>query len=70
MAIHPAQVSVINEAFTPGDEEVEWAERVLEAREDAEADGRGVFRVDDEMIDAPLIARAERIMERHRASTE
>jgi citrate lyase subunit beta/citryl-CoA lyase len=70
MAIHPAQVSVINEAFTPGDEEVEWAERVLEARDDAEADGRGVFRVDDEMIDAPLIARAERIMERHRASTE
>jgi citrate lyase subunit beta/citryl-CoA lyase len=70
MAIHPAQVAVINEAFTPDDEEVEWAERVLEARDDAEADGRGVFRVDDEMIDAPLIARAERIMERHRASTE
>ncbi|WP_178916684.1 CoA ester lyase [Natronomonas gomsonensis] len=68
MAIHPAQVAVINEAFTPDGEEVEWAETVLEARDDAEADGRGVFRVDDEMIDAPLIARAERIMERHRAS--
>ena len=70
MAIHPAQVSVINEAFTPDSDEVEWAERVLEARDEADAEGRGVFRVDDEMIDAPLIARAERIMERHRATAD
>jgi citrate lyase subunit beta/citryl-CoA lyase len=70
MAIHPAQVSVINEAFTPDSEEVEWAERVLTASEAADAEGRGVFRVDDEMIDAPLIARAERIMERYRASMD
>jgi citrate lyase subunit beta/citryl-CoA lyase len=68
MAIHPAQVEVINAAFTPDPEAVEWAERVLEARE--AADGRGVFRVDDEMIDAPLIARAERVMERYRAARE
>jgi citrate lyase subunit beta/citryl-CoA lyase len=68
MAIHPDQVSVINEAFSPGEEDVEWAERVLEAREAADDEGRGVFRVDGEMIDAPLIARAERIMERHRAA--
>jgi citrate lyase subunit beta/citryl-CoA lyase len=68
MAIHPAQVDVINEAFTPDPETVEWAERVLEARE--AADGRGVFRVDGEMIDAPLVARAERVMERYRAGRE
>jgi len=68
MAIHPGQVEVINEAFTPDAEEVEWAERVLEARE--AADGRGVFRVDDEMIDAPLLARAERVMERYRGAQE
>jgi citrate lyase subunit beta/citryl-CoA lyase len=68
MAIHPAQVDVINEAFTPDPETVEWAERVLEARE--AADGPGVFRVDEEMIDAPLVARAERVMERYRAGRE
>jgi citrate lyase subunit beta/citryl-CoA lyase len=68
MAIHPAQVEVINEAFTPDADAVEWARRVLEAREAADAEGRGVFRVDDEMIDAPLIARAERILERYRAA--
>jgi citrate lyase subunit beta/citryl-CoA lyase len=70
MAIHPGQVPVINEAFTPGEGDVEWAERVLEAREAADAEERGVFRVDGEMIDAPLIARAERIIERHRAAEE
>jgi citrate lyase subunit beta/citryl-CoA lyase len=68
MAIHPAQVEVINDAFTPDPERIEWAERVLDAREEAEAEGRGVFRVDDEMIDAPLIAQAERIVERARAA--
>jgi citrate lyase subunit beta/citryl-CoA lyase len=68
IAIHPGQVEVINEAFTPDAEDIEWAERVLEARE--AADGRGVFRVDDEMIDAPLLARAERVMERYRAARE
>ncbi|WP_336136401.1 HpcH/HpaI aldolase/citrate lyase family protein [Natronomonas amylolytica] len=70
MAIHPGQVGVINEAFTPAESDVEWAERVLAAREEADAEERGVFRVDGEMIDAPLIARAERIMERHRAAEE
>jgi citrate lyase subunit beta / citryl-CoA lyase len=70
MAIHPAQVAPINGAFTPDPDEVEWAKRVLEAREVAEREGRGVFRVDDEMIDAPLIARAERIVERARAADE
>ncbi|MDL5363625.1 CoA ester lyase [Halalkalicoccus sp. NIPERK01] len=66
MAIHPGQVGPINEAFTPDPEAIEWAERVLDARDRAESEGRGVFRVDGEMIDAPLIARAERIRERAR----
>jgi citrate lyase subunit beta/citryl-CoA lyase len=61
MAIHPAQVPVINDAFTPTDEQIEWAERVLDARDEHE---EGVFRVDDEMIDAPLIARAENVLDR------
>jgi citrate lyase subunit beta/citryl-CoA lyase len=68
MAIHPAQVPVINDAFTPAAERVEWAERVLEARDEAEAEGRAVFSVDGEMIDAPLIAQAERVLERADAS--
>ncbi|MDR9431326.1 MAG: CoA ester lyase [Natronomonas sp.] len=68
IAIHPSQVEVINETFTPDPEDVEWANRVLDAAKAAEAEGRGVFRVDDEMIDAPLIERAEAILDRHRAA--
>ena len=64
IAIHPAQVEPINDAYTPSPERVEWAERVLAARTEADADDRGVFRVDGEMIDAPLIAQAERVIER------
>ena len=68
MAIHPGQVKPINEAFTPDSEEIAWAERVLDARDRANEEGRGVFRVDGEMIDAPLIAQAERIKERARVA--
>jgi citrate lyase subunit beta/citryl-CoA lyase len=68
LAIHPSQVEPINEAFTPDSQEVAWAARVLEARDEADRAGRGVFSVDGEMIDAPLIAQAERIAERAAAS--
>ena len=68
LAIHPAQVDPINEAFMPDDDEVEWAEAVLDARDGARREGRAVFQVDGEMIDAPLIAQAERIVERSAAA--
>ncbi|SFS76723.1 HpcH/HpaI aldolase/citrate lyase family protein [Halostagnicola kamekurae] len=64
LAIHPAQVAPIAAAFEPTGEEVTWARDVLAAKRDADDDGRGVFEVDGEMIDAPLIARAERILDR------
>ncbi len=66
LAIHPAQVGPINEVYTPDEDAIEWAESVLEARRKADAEDRGVFEVDGEMIDAPLIAQAERIRERAR----
>ncbi|RQG90019.1 CoA ester lyase [Natrarchaeobius halalkaliphilus] len=65
LAIHPAQIEPINESFTPNDDELEWATAVLEAKRHADREGRGVFELDGEMIDAPLIARAERIRRRH-----
>ena len=67
LAIHPAQVPIINEAFTPAEEDVAWARRVLEAAGvERESTGGevGVLEVDGEMIDAPLLARAERVAER------
>jgi citrate lyase subunit beta / citryl-CoA lyase len=70
MAIHPAQVPVINSAFVPDDERIAWAKRVLDARESEVSAGAGVFRVDGEMIDAPLVAQAERVLTLARAAEE
>jgi citrate lyase subunit beta/citryl-CoA lyase len=64
LAIHPSQVGPINEAFTPDPGRVAWARRILDARDEAGADGRAVFAVDGEMIDAPLVAQARRVVER------
>jgi citrate lyase subunit beta/citryl-CoA lyase len=64
MVVHPGQVAVVHDALAPDPDEVAWAERVLTARDEADREGRGVFEVDGEMIDAPLIARAERILDR------
>lgn len=68
LAIHPAQVSVINDAFTPDDERVEWAERVLSAKREADERGKGVFEVDGEMVDAPLVEQARTVLERAEAA--
>ena len=68
LAIHPSQVDPINEAFTPDPDEIAWADRVLDARDEADREGRGGFSVDGEMIDAPLVAQAERIVERAAAA--
>lgn len=64
MAIHPAQVGVINEAFTPDPDEIEWAEKVDEGQEQANEAETGVFTVDGQMIDPPLVDRAQTILDR------
>lgn len=68
MAIHPAQVGPINDAYTPSDERLAWARKVIAARDEAAAENRAVFRVDDTMIDAPLIAQAEQVIDRATAA--
>jgi citrate lyase subunit beta/citryl-CoA lyase len=62
MAIHPAQVPVINEAFTPSLEAVERAKAVIEAFK--ANPGAGVVGVNGEMLDRPHLLRAERLLRR------
>jgi citrate lyase subunit beta/citryl-CoA lyase len=64
LAIHPAQVPVINAAFTPSDEEVSHAEEVVAAFE-AHPDA-GVLAVGGRMIDRPHLVQAKRVLERSR----
>lgn len=66
LAIHPAQVPVINEAFTPADEEVADARRIVAAFE-AEPDA-GVLDLDGRMIDRPHLLQARRILSLARAA--
>jgi len=60
MAIHPAQVSVINEVFTPTAEAIAHAKRVVEAF--AAAPGGGVVGIDGVMYDRPHLVRAQALL--------
>jgi citrate lyase subunit beta / citryl-CoA lyase len=59
MCIHPKQVPVVNEGFTPSAEEEAWARRVVEASLESRG---GATSVDGKMVDRPLLARAEVIL--------
>ncbi len=66
LCIHPSQVGVANEVHTPSKEQIMYAQRVMEASREAEAEGRGVFTVDGKMVDAPVIAAQHRVLDRAR----
>src|SRR5262249_7476053 len=68
LCIHPRQVEIVNEIYTPTSDDVDHAARLLEAAERARAEGRGVFTFDGKMIDAPAIAAARRTLGRARRS--
>ncbi len=63
--IHPSQIALLNEAFSPTAEQVAEARRVVQAAEAAGAEGRGAFAIDGRMIDAPIVARAQAVILRH-----
>ncbi|RJT30361.1 CoA ester lyase [Mesorhizobium waimense] len=66
MAIHPAQVPVINAAFTPSEEAVKHSQAVVEAF--AAAGNPGVVGIDGKMVDRPHLRLAERLLARARAA--
>lgn len=58
MCIQPGQTAAVNAAFAPAPERIDWARRVLAAA----AGQNGAFRFEGQMIDAPVLARASRIL--------
>jgi len=60
--IHPAQIAVVNEVFSPSDREVEWARKVVAAYEEANAAGTGAVSVDGQMVDAASIRMARNML--------
>ena len=64
--IHPAQIQVIHQAFAPSQSELEKALKIVAAFEDAQVRGLGVVSLGSKMIDAPVVDRAKKLVERAR----
>ena len=62
MCIHPDQVSVVNEVFTPSAEEAARAQKIVDAFKAAESTGVASIQVDGAFVDYPVFHRAERIL--------
>ena len=60
--IHPAQVPVVNKVFSPTEDEVAWARKVILAYEEANRAGSGAISVDGQMVDAASIRMAQRTL--------
>jgi malyl-CoA/(S)-citramalyl-CoA lyase len=61
-AIHPSQIPLANEIFTPSEPEVTRARRILEAMDEAATEGKGAVSLDGRMIDAASIRQAETLL--------
>jgi citrate lyase beta subunit len=66
--IHPSQVEPVQEAFTPSDEAIEHARRVVAAFTASQREGKGAFALDGKMIDMPLLKNAQKVLERAKAA--
>jgi len=66
--IHPNQVASVQKAFTPDDETIANAKRIVEAFETYQKEGKGAFALDGQMIDMPLVKNAQKVLERARAA--
>ena len=66
--IHPKQVRIVHEIYTPSQKEIEKSIRIINGAKEAEAKGSGVISVDGKMVDNPIIMRAQRVLELAKAS--
>ena len=66
--IHPNQVSVAQDAFTPSAEAIEYAKRIVESFESSQKEGKGAYALDGKMIDMPLLKNAQKVLDRARAA--
>jgi len=66
--IHPNQVQVTQEAFTPSDDAIAYAKRVVESFEASQKEGKGAYALDGKMIDMPLLRNAQKVLDRAKAA--
>ena len=63
-AIHPSQIALANEVFSPSDAEVDRAKRILEAMDQAQKEGKGAVSLDGRLIDIASIKQAENLVQK------
>ena len=66
--IHPAQVGPVQTAFTPNDEVIAHAKRIIETFEASQKEGKGAYALEGKMIDMPLLRNAQKVLDRARAA--
>jgi citrate lyase subunit beta-like protein len=66
--IHPAQVEPVQTAFTPNDEAIAHAKRIVETFEASQKEGKCAYSLDGKMIDMPLLKNAQKVLERAKAA--
>jgi len=59
---HPSQVAEINRIFSPSPDELDYARRVVAAFDAAQARGDGSVAVGGQLVDLPIVARAQRLL--------
>lgn len=62
LCIHPSQAAIANEAFLPSSEEIDRARRLLEAYDDAKAQGVASVAFEGQMVDEPVARQARRVL--------
>ncbi|CAK4032741.1 Citrate lyase subunit beta, mitochondrial [Lecanosticta acicola] len=60
--IHPDQVSVVQEVYSPSEKEAEWAVRIVICDKKADEQGRGAWTMDGKMIDVPVVGKAKAVV--------
>ncbi len=62
--IHPSQIEIVHAAYRPSEAEVQWAQRVVDAYEQAVTRGLGAIQLDGKLIDVPMVERARETLAR------
>ncbi len=62
LCIHPNQVDICNQLFSPSKEEIEYAQKVIRAFDEAEAGGSAAIQLEGKFVDYPVVKRARRIL--------
>lgn len=70
LCIHPAQIDTVNVVYTPTAEQMTYAKDLLQAWDEAQEKGVGVFSYQNKMIDLPVILAQKSILQRYQAAIE